>query len=151
MPTIPKETNTKTPKLPISVAEELDTEDNPPIPAKLANKPKQPQIPLVTKKKSVSPPILLGSKSNKTATLPETKNLSLRDTLLKDKVPANETQDGSAKSIAEQDVYEKLGTLDDTVEMDSKEFDNLDDLVFVQPTTKSKKRTTNFKIKGPKT
>jgi predicted component of type VI protein secretion system len=54
-----------------------------------------------------------------------------------------------AESLSDKDIFEKLGTHEETVEMEAEEFDNLDDLVFHPPERKEAKRSTKFKIKQP--
>lgn len=99
-------------------------------------------------------PIKLVRKSEEQETTVELESPGLENTEPKKTPHKLSPKNGNEKiattgSLAEKDVLEKLGVLDETVEMDSEEFDNLDDLVLQTPERKERKRTTKFKIKTP--
>ena len=117
----------------------------------------KPSLPVESKsesEKTVKPlPVLLTPKITG-------KKLNLKQSNDSTKVPISTNplltlKKGDAKpsspsdSIVEKDVFEKLGTLDETVAMEPVEFDNLDDLVFHAPEKKEGKRSAKFKIKHP--
>ncbi|NOY75315.1 MAG: FHA domain-containing protein [Kiritimatiellaeota bacterium] len=132
-----------------------------PEPAGIAPSPSQPpsakpeeEKPL--RKKSPTTPIVLSKKTkhskppvagdNAAAPKPPLDGkLKLKNEDLQQEAPNAK----DLESIAKKDVLEKLGTFDDTVEMEPEEFDNLDDLVFGVSREKPDKRTTKFKIKSP--